>query len=106
MWRSVQQNGGISGEREHKVDDFCGLRMIQHPLDRMSGGILFSPCQKTVRDEQKNKNQQQKQYADTARLQWPQYKYKTMNIIIITLLKCLFKSSSAKNVVTFFFLQL
>lgn len=25
MWRSVQQNGGISGGGEPKVDNFCGL---------------------------------------------------------------------------------
>lgn len=60
MWRSVQQNGGISGERAPKVDDFCGLWMIQHPLNLMSGGILFSPCQETreetLRDKQKNNN--------------------------------------------------
>lgn len=39
MWRSVQQNGGISGEGEHKVDDSCGSRMIQHPLNLMFRGI-------------------------------------------------------------------
>lgn len=77
MWKSVQQNGGISGEGEHKVGDLGGLWMIQHPLNLMSRGILFSPpCQETVRDKQK---QQQQQSADTARLQWPQYR--TMNIM-------------------------
>lgn len=73
MWRSVQQNGGISGEGEQKVDNFGGLWMIQYPLNLMSGGILFSPCQETGAetgmDKQKKKKQQQ--YAYTARLQWP-----------------------------------
>lgn len=45
MWRSVLQNGGISGEGEHKVYDICGLWMIQHLLNLMCRGILFSQCQ-------------------------------------------------------------
>lgn len=55
MWRSVQQNGGISGEGEQKVDNFCGLWMIQHPFNLMSGGILFSPCQETGEEMDKQK---------------------------------------------------
>lgn len=58
MWRTVQHNGGISGEGEQKVDNFRGLWMIQHPLNLMSGGILFSPCKETEEtgmDKQKRK---------------------------------------------------
>lgn len=77
MWKSVQQNGGISGEGEPKVGDFGGLGMIQRPLNLMSRGILFSPVSRNSEGQAK-KNQQQ-QSADTARLQRPQYK--TMNIM-------------------------
>lgn len=77
MWKSVQQNGGISGEGEHKVGDFGGLGMIQRPLNLMSRGILFSPVSRN--SEGQAKKQQQQQSADTARLQWPQYE--TMNIM-------------------------
>lgn len=60
IWRSVQQNGGISGEGQQKVDDFGGLWMIQHLLNLMSRSILFSPCQETGEetgmDKQKRKN--------------------------------------------------
>lgn len=76
MCKSVQQNGGISGEGEHKVGGFGGLWMIQHPLNLMSRGILFSPMSRNSEGQAKK---QQQQSADTARLQWPQYK--TMNIM-------------------------
>lgn len=53
MWKSVQQNGGISSEAGHKVGDFGGLWMIQHPLNLMSRGILFSPVSRNSEGQAK-----------------------------------------------------
>lgn len=56
MWKSVQQNGGISGEGEPKVGDFGGLGMIQRPLNLMSRGILFSPVSRNSEGQAKKNN--------------------------------------------------